>query len=36
MMAVDMSDDELAKSHLRHINGGKQDVPNERLFRFGT
>ena len=35
MKGFDISDDELAKSHARYMIGGRVDVPNERLFRFG-
>jgi threonine dehydratase len=35
MTAVDLSDDEFAKSHIRHMVGGKSRVPYERVFRFG-
>jgi threonine dehydratase len=35
MTAVDLSDDEFAKSHVRHMVGGKSRVPYERVFRFG-
>lgn len=31
---VDLSDDEMAKLHIRHMVGGKAHVDNERLFRF--
>lgn len=31
---VDVSDNELAKVHVRHMAGGRSDVPKERLFRF--
>ncbi|EJF57658.1 threonine ammonia-lyase [Dichomitus squalens] len=34
MKAVDISDDEMAKSHARYMIGGCKQVPNERLFRF--
>ncbi|KAI0744040.1 threonine ammonia-lyase [Daedaleopsis nitida] len=34
MKAVDISDDELAKSHARYMIGGCTEVPNERMFRF--
>lgn len=34
MHGIDLSDDEFAKSHLRHMVGGKQKVDSERLFRF--
>lgn len=34
MHAVDITDDELVKSHARYLIGGRQDVPNERIFRF--
>lgn len=34
MESIDLSDDEFAKSHLRHMVGGKADVEHERLFRF--
>ena len=36
MKAVDISDDEMAKTHARYMIGGCTQVPNERLFRFGT
>ena len=36
MRGFDISDDELAKSHARYMVGGRSDVPNERLFRFGV
>lgn len=32
--ALDISHNELAKSHARYLVGGRQSVPNERLFRF--
>ena len=35
MKAVDISDDEMAKTHARYMIGGCKQVPNERLFRFG-
>ena len=35
MKAVDISDDEMAKSHARYMVGGRSEVPNERMFRFG-
>lgn len=31
---MDLSDNELAKSHARFLIGGRCSVPNERLFRF--
>lgn len=31
---VDVSDNELAKVHVRHMAGGRSIVPKERLFRF--
>jgi threonine dehydratase len=35
MHAIDLSDNELAKDHLRHLMGGRpEDVPDERLFRL--
>ncbi|KAF8342257.1 uncharacterized protein EI90DRAFT_3143628 [Cantharellus anzutake] len=34
MVAYDISDDEMAKSHARYMVGGASDVPDERLFRF--
>ncbi|KAI0779494.1 threonine ammonia-lyase [Fomes fomentarius] len=34
MKAVDISDDEMAKSHTRYMVGGCTQVPNERIFRF--
>ena len=36
MTGTDISDNELAKSHARYMIGGRVNVPNERLFRFGT
>ena len=30
----DLRNNELAKSHLRHLGGGRAGVPNERLIRF--
>lgn len=35
MESVDLSDDEFAKSHVRHMVGGKKKVEHERIFRFG-
>ncbi|GFZ51813.1 Threonine deaminase [Saitozyma sp. JCM 24511] len=32
--AVDLSEDEFAKSHVRHLVGGRSAVQDERLFRF--
>ncbi|WWC85912.1 threonine ammonia-lyase, biosynthetic [Kwoniella dendrophila CBS 6074] len=32
--AVDLSEDEFSKSHVRHLVGGRSDVEHERLFRF--
>ncbi|CAO1616929.1 unnamed protein product [Sympodiomycopsis kandeliae] len=34
MRATDISTNEMAKSHGRYLVGGRQKVPNERLFRF--
>lgn len=34
MESVDLSDDEFAKSHVRHMVGGKKVVQHERVFRF--
>ncbi|KZS98674.1 threonine ammonia-lyase [Sistotremastrum niveocremeum HHB9708] len=34
MHGIDISDNEMAKSHLRYMVGGKQEIPGERLFRF--
>ncbi|KAJ2781570.1 threonine deaminase [Coemansia javaensis] len=34
MAATDLTDNELAKSHARHIIGGRSSVPNEYLIRF--
>jgi threonine dehydratase len=31
---VDLTDNELAKNHLKHMVGGRATVPDERLFRF--
>jgi len=33
--AVDLSEDEFAKSHVRHLVGGRSLVEHERIFRFG-
>jgi threonine dehydratase len=35
MKGYDISDDEMAKSHARYMIGGCQQVPHERVFRFG-
>jgi threonine dehydratase len=34
MVAQDISDDELAKSHIRYFMGGRSSVSDERLFMF--
>jgi threonine dehydratase len=34
MVAQDISDDELAKSHIRYFMGGRSQVSDERLFMF--
>ena len=34
MRAADISDNEMAKSHLRYMVGGRSRVPDERVFRF--
>ncbi|TKA76089.1 Threonine dehydratase, mitochondrial [Friedmanniomyces simplex] len=34
MHATDLSGDELAKSHIRYLVGGRSDAANERLFAF--
>ncbi|KAK5716361.1 threonine deaminase [Elasticomyces elasticus] len=34
MSAYDLSGDELAKSHIRYLVGGRSDAVNERLFAF--
>ena len=31
---TDLSDNELAKTHIRHLAGGRSNAPYERLFRF--
>lgn len=31
---IDVSHDDLAKEHVRHLAGGRAEVPHERLFRF--
>ena len=36
LSGLDISDDEMAKTHARYMIGGCKNVPNERLFRFGT
>lgn len=33
--AVDLSEDEFAKSHVRHLVGGRSSPEHERIFRFG-
>lgn len=35
MIAHDISDDELAKSHARYMVGGPSNPEDERIFRFG-
>ncbi|KAF7561361.1 hypothetical protein G7046_g2783 [Stylonectria norvegica] len=34
MSVTDLSGDELAKSHIRYLVGGRSGVPNERLYMF--
>lgn len=34
MKAIDLSGDELAKSHIRYLVGGRSGVPHERLYMF--
>lgn len=34
MHAVDISEDELAKTHIRYLNGGRSSVAHERLYMF--
>ena len=34
MGVTDLSGDELARSHIRHMVGGRSDVPNEKLYTF--
>ncbi|MCJ1357032.1 MAG: hypothetical protein MMC33_007028 [Icmadophila ericetorum] len=34
MTATDLSEDELAKSHIRYLVGGRSSVPDERLYMF--
>lgn len=34
MTARDISDDELAKTHIRYLNGGRSSVSDERLYMF--
>lgn len=34
MKSTDVSGDELAKSHIRYLMGGRSDVANERLYMF--
>lgn len=36
MHAIDISEDEFAKSHGRYLVGGLEEVAHERLFRFGA
>ena len=31
---IDLTNNELAKVHIRHLAGGRSEVPHERLFRF--
>jgi threonine dehydratase len=31
---TDLSNNELAKTHIRHLAGGRSNAPHERLFRF--
>lgn len=33
--AIDLSEDEFAKSHVRHLVGGRAEVKDERVLRFG-
>jgi threonine dehydratase len=35
IQAVDLSEDEFAKSHVRHLVGGRGHAEHERIFRFG-
>ena len=35
MEALDLSEDEFAKAHVRHLVGGRAEVKEERVFRFG-
>jgi len=35
MDGQDSSDNEMAKSHARYLVGGRSNVENERLYRFG-
>ncbi|EEY17814.1 threonine dehydratase [Verticillium alfalfae VaMs.102] len=34
MSVTDLSGDELAKSHIRYLVGGRSNVPNERIYMF--
>ncbi|KAI8597001.1 tryptophan synthase beta subunit-like PLP-dependent enzyme [Dissophora ornata] len=34
MQALDISEDEMAKSHARYMIGGRSEAANERMFRF--
>lgn len=34
MTPTDLSNDELAKSHIRYLVGGRTDIPNERIYMF--
>mgnify|MGYP001592007092 FL=1 len=34
MKPLDISDNEMAKSHARYLSGGRSRVPDERMFRF--
>merc|ERR1711937_7576 len=31
---LDLTNNEMAKVHVRHMAGGRSNVPNEKLFRF--
>lgn len=34
LLTLDLSDDETSKLHIRHMVGGRAQVPDERLYRF--
>ena len=34
LRALDLTDNEIAKLHVRHLAGGRAGLPNERIFRF--
>ena len=34
MRAIDISDDEIAKTHIRYLVGGRSNIAHERLYMF--